>query len=75
MKKEQENHKHLPCRCGHYVAPISSKWEWWWCSACGCMATVEDGEITTWWVPNHDLEGVSWEDEREEEKRILEGTG
>jgi len=70
--------KFLPCQCGHYIDRIAKRPDkdgetWWWCGACGRMATVreEDDFISTWWEPNHALEGVSREDEIEEERQLL----
>jgi len=32
---------------------------------------MEDDDGDSWFVPNHNLEGVSWEDQRREEEELL----
>jgi hypothetical protein len=55
------------CECGHYLTRWSGDQHW--CGACGRHATIEDGEVASWFVPNHKLEGVSRADEIDEERR------
>lgn len=59
------------CKCGHYLAPWIG--DQYWCSACGIAATVEDGEIKSWSLPNPKMKGMSRAQEIEEEKQLLEG--